>query len=199
VPGEPRPKTLLACILKVCTDFGRLTGWYGVSGKAKMWIYGNPIVAASMAVHDIRVAGRIPLQILIYAAENGEARIGYDLPSSIMSRFGNPEVDAVARELDKKIVTFLIDATRRIGVGLLAYTSLVLATTSTPNTTAHRSTRPSPRVFSSAVPTTAVPRPRPTPTMRQRPSPCSLVRATRARCMNCPATWHGASPNWPPN
>jgi len=26
------------------------------------------------------------LQILIYAAENGEARIGYDLPSSIMSR-----------------------------------------------------------------------------------------------------------------
>jgi len=32
----------------------------------------------------------------------------------------------VARELDKKIVTFLIDATRRIGVGLLAYTSLHL-------------------------------------------------------------------------
>ena len=38
-------------------DFGTLLGWYGNPQKAKMYIYGNPIVAETMLRHDIRVAG----------------------------------------------------------------------------------------------------------------------------------------------
>jgi uncharacterized protein (DUF302 family) len=64
-----------------------------------------------MLVHDIRAAGRVPLQILIYEAENGEVRLGYELPSTIMSRFGNKELDAAALELDKKLVAFATELT----------------------------------------------------------------------------------------
>jgi uncharacterized protein (DUF302 family) len=92
-------------------DTGQLISWYGKPAKAKMYIYGNPIIAASMLVHDIRAAGRVPLQILIYEAENGEVTLGYDLPSTIMSRFGNKELDAAALELDKKLVAFATELT----------------------------------------------------------------------------------------
>lgn len=92
-------------------DTGQLISWYGKPAKAKMYIYGNPIIAASMLVHDIRAAGRVPLQILIYEAENGQVTLGYDLPSTIMSRFGNKELDAAALELDKKLVAFATELT----------------------------------------------------------------------------------------
>jgi hypothetical protein len=95
-------------------DHTEMLRWYGVPVKAKMWIYGNPILAATMLVHDIRVGGRVPLQILIYEADNGEVRIGYDLPSTIVGRFGNPDVDAASLELDGKLVAF---ATELAGSG----------------------------------------------------------------------------------
>jgi hypothetical protein len=50
-------------------------------------------------------------QRVLTEASNGEARIGYDLPSSIMSRYGNPELDAAARELDKKVTAFVAELT----------------------------------------------------------------------------------------
>ncbi|HEX3789712.1 MAG TPA: DUF302 domain-containing protein [Pseudonocardiaceae bacterium] len=92
-------------------DHTEMLRWYGVPVKAKMWIYGSPILAATMLVHDIRVGGRVPLQILIYEADNGEARIGYDLPSTIMGRFGNADVNAAALELDTKLVAFATELT----------------------------------------------------------------------------------------
>lgn len=91
------------------SDFGQLLSWYGVPAKAKTWIYGNPIIAAAMATADIRVAGRVPLQILIYEGKDGTARIGYDLPSSVLGWFGNAEVAAIAAELDKKVVGFVTE------------------------------------------------------------------------------------------
>jgi hypothetical protein len=90
---------------------GELTSWYGKPAKAKMYIFGNPLIAATMLIHDIRVAGRVPLQLLIYEADNGEARLSYDLPSTLMSRFGNAQLDAAARELDKKLVAFATELT----------------------------------------------------------------------------------------
>jgi hypothetical protein len=92
-------------------DTGQILGWYGKRAKGKSYIYGNPLIAATMLVHDIRVAGRVPLQILIYEAENGEVRMGYDLPSSIMSRFGNKKVDAAALDLERKLVALATEIT----------------------------------------------------------------------------------------
>ena len=92
-------------------DFGEVLNWYGLSRKAKMYIYGNPVVATSMLIHDTRVGGHVPLQILIYEDADGRVRIGYDLPSSIMSRFGNAEIDAVAKQLDEKVTQLVLQVT----------------------------------------------------------------------------------------
>jgi uncharacterized protein (DUF302 family) len=59
----------------------------------------------------IRVGGQVPLQVLIDEAENGEARMSYDLPSTLMSGFDNAELDAAAREPDKKLVAFATELT----------------------------------------------------------------------------------------
>ncbi len=37
--------------------------------------------------------------------------MGYDLPSSLMSRFGNAEVDAAVRDLDEKLIAFATELT----------------------------------------------------------------------------------------
>lgn len=92
-------------------DTGQLISYYGKPSKAMMYIMGNPLIAATMLIHDIRVAGQVPLQVLIYEAENGEARMGYDLPSTLMNGFDNAELDAAARELDQKLVAFVTELT----------------------------------------------------------------------------------------
>ncbi len=45
----------------------------------------------------------MPVRVLIYEAPSGEVRLGYDLPSSLMSRLDNAEVTAAARKLDAKL------------------------------------------------------------------------------------------------
>jgi hypothetical protein len=87
-------------------DLGTMLSWYGKQAKAKTWIYGNPIIADTLLRYDIRGGGWLPLQILIYEADDGEARLAYDLPSSVLARFGNEDVDAAAKVLDAKIESF---------------------------------------------------------------------------------------------
>jgi hypothetical protein len=43
--------------------------------------------------------------VLIHDAAAGETKLGYDLPSSLMSRLDNAEVTAAARKLDAKLAT----------------------------------------------------------------------------------------------
>lgn len=69
------------------------------------------VPAERVATRSARVAGRVLLQLLIYEADNGEARLSYDLPSTLMSRFGNADLDAAARKLDKKLVAFAAEVT----------------------------------------------------------------------------------------
>ena len=90
-------------------DFTILLGFHGVPAKAKSWMFGNPVIAVSMAREDIRAAGHVPLQILIYEDEEGVARIGYELPSSSLGRFGNAAVTAVAHELDRKVAALVAE------------------------------------------------------------------------------------------
>ena len=90
-------------------DFTMLLGFHGVPAKAKSWLFGNPVIAVSMAREDIRAAGHVPLQILIYEDKDGVARIGYELPSSSLGRFGNAAVEAVAHELDRKVDDFVTE------------------------------------------------------------------------------------------
>jgi uncharacterized protein (DUF302 family) len=88
-------------------DHGRLLGIYGTPKKAKQFVLGNPLIAATMTRHDIRAGLYAPLRLFVYEAEDRSTRIEYDQPSSLFGQFDSPEVTAVARLLDAKLASLI--------------------------------------------------------------------------------------------
>jgi uncharacterized protein (DUF302 family) len=84
-------------------DHGAWSGLYGTPIKSRLYILGNPLIAHTMMMHDLAVGLNVPVRVLIYEAPSGEVRLGYDVPSSLMSRLDNAEVTAAARKLDAKL------------------------------------------------------------------------------------------------
>lgn len=76
----------------------------GCEARAKLYILGNPLIAATMIRHDLGVGLNVPVRVLIYEdPRSGACRLAYDLPSSLMARLKNDRVNAAARELDRKL------------------------------------------------------------------------------------------------
>ena len=90
-------------------DHGHWLKLYGIEGKAKQYTYGNPLLAHTMVKHDIGVCFQVPFRILIYETAIDEVRIAYDLPSTLMSRLHNDEVDEASRRIDLKVVAFVTE------------------------------------------------------------------------------------------
>jgi uncharacterized protein (DUF302 family) len=88
-------------------DHGRLLGIYGTPKKAKQFVLGNPLIAATMTRHDIRAGLYAPLRLLVYEAEDRSTHIEYDQPSSLFGQFDNPEITAVALLLDAKLASLI--------------------------------------------------------------------------------------------
>lgn len=84
-------------------DHGAWSSLYGAPFKSRLYILGNPLIARTMMKHDLAVGLNVPVRVLIYQAPAGETKLGYDLPSSLMSRLDNAEVTAAARKLDAKL------------------------------------------------------------------------------------------------
>jgi uncharacterized protein (DUF302 family) len=88
-------------------DHGHWLKFYGIGGKAKQYTYGNPLLAHTMVKHDIGVCFQVPFRILIYETAKGGVRIAYDLPSTLMARLHNDEVNEAACKIDPKVVAFV--------------------------------------------------------------------------------------------
>ncbi len=88
-------------------DHGRLLSLVGSPENAKQYLIGNPLIAVTMTCHDIRAGLYAPLRILVYETEDHSTRVEFDLPSSLFGQFNNPEVTAVARSLDVKLVNLI--------------------------------------------------------------------------------------------
>jgi uncharacterized protein (DUF302 family) len=84
-------------------DHGAWSGLYGEPTKSRQYIVGNPLIARTMMKHDLGVGLNVPVRVLMYEPPGGGTRLGYDLPSSLMSRLNNTEVTAAARKLDTKL------------------------------------------------------------------------------------------------
>ncbi len=84
-------------------DHGAWMARAGLEAKIRSYIIGNPLVAKTMITHDPGVGLNVPIRVVIYEAASGEARLAYDLPSSLMSRLNNDEVSAAAIKLDAKL------------------------------------------------------------------------------------------------
>jgi uncharacterized protein (DUF302 family) len=84
-------------------DHGAILALFGRPRKAKQYVVGNPLIAAKMTRHDVRAALYAPLRLLVFEGEDGAAFAEFDRPSSLFGQFGSPEIDEVARSLDKKM------------------------------------------------------------------------------------------------
>lgn len=57
-----------------------------------------------MVRHDLGAGLNVPVRVLIYEKpDSGRTRLAYDLPSSLMARLGNKEVDMAAAKLAEKL------------------------------------------------------------------------------------------------
>jgi uncharacterized protein (DUF302 family) len=88
-------------------DHGKLLNIFGAPKKAKQYVVGNPLIAATMTRHDIRAGLYAPLRILVYEADDKSTRIEFDQPSSLFGQFDNPDVTTVARSLDTKLLSLI--------------------------------------------------------------------------------------------
>ena len=80
------------------------------------YLMGNHTIAERMYRHDPLAMLYVPLRVLLYADDDGRAVFVLDQPSTVMASLGNPDIDAVGRELDDKVATLL----RRLGVDVPA-------------------------------------------------------------------------------
>jgi uncharacterized protein (DUF302 family) len=84
-------------------DHGAWMSRVGAGAKIRSYIIGNPLIARTMIKHDPGVGLNVPIRVMIYQTASGDARLAYDLPSSLMSRLNNAEVSAAAIKLDAKL------------------------------------------------------------------------------------------------
>lgn len=94
-------------------EHGKLLNIYGKPRKAIQYLIGNPLTAAEMTRHDIRAALYAPLRVIIYEADDQVLYAEYDLPSSLFGQFGNENILAVAKGLDKSILKVILLADKK--------------------------------------------------------------------------------------
>ncbi|MEI9924848.1 MAG: DUF302 domain-containing protein [Bradyrhizobium sp.] len=92
-------------------DHGAWMSRVGVDARIRSYIIGNPLIAQTMMRHDPGVGLNVPIRVLIFQTPSGEVRLGYDLPSSLMSRLNNDDVSAAALKLDAKLRALAVLAT----------------------------------------------------------------------------------------
>jgi uncharacterized protein (DUF302 family) len=76
--------------------------------KAIQYLIGNPLTAVEMTRHDIRAALYAPLRIIVYEGDNQVLYAEYDLPSTLFGQFGNEEILAISKGLDKSILEVIL-------------------------------------------------------------------------------------------
>jgi uncharacterized protein (DUF302 family) len=92
-------------------DHGTWMSRVGVQAKIRSYIIGNPLIAQTMMRHDPGVGLNVPIRVLIFQTPSGEVRLGYDLPSSLMSRLHHDDVSAAALKLDAELRALAVLAT----------------------------------------------------------------------------------------
>lgn len=84
-------------------EHGRLLSTLGLrSLNARLYVIGNPLLAAQMT-KDCPAAGLyVPLRLFV-SEENGQTVATYDRPSASLSQFGNTRITEIGLMLDAKI------------------------------------------------------------------------------------------------
>jgi uncharacterized protein (DUF302 family) len=85
-------------------DHGKWLTFLGQPAKFIQYIIGNPLIAITMLRHDIEAGLDVPVRLAIYEHPDGETRVVYNTPSSLMSSIDNAKLKAAAEKLDTKLL-----------------------------------------------------------------------------------------------
>jgi uncharacterized protein (DUF302 family) len=85
-------------------DQGAVASLSGSQVRCRLYLVGNPEIAARIVRIDERGALYVPFRVAVYAAPRREgATIAFDRPSSLLASLGRLELDEIGRLLDQKI------------------------------------------------------------------------------------------------
>jgi uncharacterized protein (DUF302 family) len=79
------------------------------STRARQYLIGNPLIASMMAQHNTLAALYAPPRVLIYT-KDGKTWISYDLPSTTFGRLASKNIFQIAKDLDQKFETLVLEA-----------------------------------------------------------------------------------------
>lgn len=91
-------------------DHGQLLSLKGKKAFARQYEVGNPLFAVEMTKEDLRAGEYAPLRIYVYVGDDRLTHVDYDLPSTVFGRFKSAQVDEVAKGLDRKLETLIVNA-----------------------------------------------------------------------------------------
>jgi uncharacterized protein (DUF302 family) len=89
------------------SDVSALMALAGARARCVEYLMGNHTIAERMYRHDPAVMLHAPLRTAICARDDGPVRFVVDQPSTVFSSFGNAEIAAVGKELDRKLAALL--------------------------------------------------------------------------------------------
>ncbi|MDB4959807.1 MAG: hypothetical protein JWO36_7376 [Myxococcales bacterium] len=85
-------------------DQGAITSLAGVAIRCRLYLVGNPVIAAQIFKIDVRAALYVPFRVAIHeAAGTSGAMISFDRPSSFLGALDRPELQPIGVMLDRKI------------------------------------------------------------------------------------------------
>jgi uncharacterized protein (DUF302 family) len=81
------------------------------SARIQRFVIGNPLIMKEMVKQVPDAASYAPVTILVVEEANF-VRLSYDTMASLLGPYGSAEASEVARDLDKKVESLLIDIAR---------------------------------------------------------------------------------------
>jgi uncharacterized protein (DUF302 family) len=92
-------------------DQGVVASLSGAQIRCRMYLVGNPAIAARIVRIDERGALYVPFRVAVYAAPGAEtATIAFDRPSSLLAGLSRPELNEIGDLLDREIDTAVAKA-----------------------------------------------------------------------------------------
>jgi uncharacterized protein (DUF302 family) len=86
---------------------GDLLALKGQRRPLTTYYIGNVLSATEMTNVNPAAGLYAPLRVVVYANEQGGTTMEYDRPTSMFGQFKNAEIDAMAKSLDERLLTFL--------------------------------------------------------------------------------------------
>ena len=85
-------------------DQGVIASLSGSQIRCRLYLVGNPAIAARIVRIDERGALFVPFRVAVYATPRAAgATIAFDRPSSLLAGLGRSELDDISRLLDREI------------------------------------------------------------------------------------------------